>query len=82
MFDPKVFIVKIESKYSDREVKELYDYDVNWVLAKAPQKGNGAPFDNLFLVSKGSSVVKAFLPFDDSDKYLRAIHQEPLYSAR
>lgn len=82
MPEAKVYIEKLEKKYSGRTVKALYDFDTNWVLAKAPLNTPGGGMDSMFLISKSGSAIKSYLPFDNPTEYLRALDRGAFYYKR
>lgn len=79
MPDVSGILRKLKAAQPDRVVDRIYDYDENWVLAKAPTAMNQREFNAMFLVSKVGSAVKPFVPFKDADKYLAAIRKQPIY---
>lgn len=70
---------KMKTAEPDRVVEQIYDYDNQWVLVKAPTQVGRREFNAMFLVNKDRQEVTPFLPFDDPDKYLIAIAKSPIY---
>lgn len=73
------YLTKLKNAEPDRTVEEIYDFDSQWVLVKAPSRPGRREFNAMFLVSKVGQEVKPFLPFSDPDKYLAAITKSPIY---
>lgn len=70
---------KMKAAEPDRIVEQIYDYDEQWVLVKAPTQLGKREFNAMFLVNKVAQEVRPFLPFNDPDKYLVAIAKSPIY---
>lgn len=73
------YIQKLKAVHPDRTVIKIYDFDENDVLAIAPIERGRQEFHAMFLISKSGSDVKPFVPFREGEKYLAAIHKDPLY---
>lgn len=73
------YIQKLKAVHPDRTIIKIYDFDENDVLAIAPIERGRQEFHAMFLISKSSSNVKPFVPFHAGEKYLAAIHKDPLY---
>lgn len=71
---------EIFSKFPDRTILQILDYDDNFYVVEAPLKNADSPYDALWALDKKSGKLLPFNAGANIDKFIDACQNKQIFS--